>query len=295
MSNIIFPEGVTWTQRYMTGGDILTSGDSVPIAGNLYYSAKNQIIKVGFDTSKTTIMSSMFQNCTDLLDLLLFDTSGATNMYNMFVGCNSLTTIPKLDTSNVTTMNYMLQNCTKLTSIPLLDTSKVTSMNYMFSGCNSLTTIPKLDTSNVTNMTSMFQSCRALTTIPQLDTSNVTNMSSMFYDCSKLTSIPLLDCGKISAGSYINLFSSNTMTYLTDLGGFKDLGKVSSFNKPSYFLKVCPNLTKESVLNVLNNLYDRKTAGYSVVTLPFHTNSLALLSDDEKAIATNKGWTLATS
>jgi hypothetical protein len=84
------------------------------------------------------------------------------------------------------------------------------------------------------------------------------------------------------------------MNNLTYLGGFEELGKVSGFSKPSYFIKYCPNLTKESVMNVINNLYDRNTAGYSVVTLPFNTKSLALLSDEEKAIATNKGWTLTT-
>jgi hypothetical protein len=120
-------------------------------------------------------------------------------------------------------------------------------------------------------------------------------MNTMFYTCNALTSLPKLYCGKISLGRGINIFSSSGPSLLTDLGGFEDLGKVSSFDKPTYFLKYCPNLTKESVMNVIDNLYDRKTAGYSVVTLPFHTNSLNLLSDEEKAIATNKGWTLATS
>lgn len=222
MSNIIFPEGVTWTQRYVTGGDFLTSGDSITKVGNLYHDADNQVIKIGFDTSNTTSINSMFSYCDELLYIVPFDTSEVVSMNNTFVNCSKLTTIPQLDTSNVTTMN------------------------------------------------------------------------NMFYSAG-IRKLPLLDCSKISSGSYIELFASTTMTYLTDLGGFKDLGMVKGFNKPSYFLKYCPNLTKESILNVLNNLYDRKTAGYSVVTLPFHANALALLTDEEKAIATNKGWTLATS
>lgn len=223
MSNIIFPEGVTWTQRHMTGGDLLTSSDSVTVVGNLYRYAPNTIIKVGFDTSNITDMNNMFQYCTSVVKVTDFDTSNAT------------------------------------------------SMSYMFNGCSVLKSVPNLDTSKVTNMTNMFEGC------------------------SQLKALPLFDCGNITSG-YINIFGSSSSTGdITDLGGFKDLGKVSSFSKPTYFLKYCSKLTKESVLNVLNNLYDRAAAGYSVVTLPFHANALALLSDEEKAIATNKGWTLATS
>jgi hypothetical protein len=43
----------------------------------------------------------------------------------------------------------------------------------------------------------------------------------------------------------------------------------------------------------LNGLYDRKTAGYSVLGLQLGSTHLAKLTDEEKAIATNKGWTLS--
>jgi hypothetical protein len=46
-------------------------------------------------------------------------------------------------------------------------------------------------------------------------------------------------------------------------------------------------------MNVINNLYDRATAGLSVLTLKLHANHLAMLTDDEKAIATNKGWIIS--
>ena len=247
------------------------------------------------DTSKVTDMGAMFWHCLELTSIPQLDTSNVTDMSTMFNYCFELTSIPQLDTSNVTDMSRMFSDCSKLTTVPQLDTSKVTNMSYMFYSCKALSSIPQLDTSKVTDMSYMFYYCSKLTSIPQLDTSKVTNMSDMLYGCSKLTTVPKLYCGKISSGSYIDIFYNNTMSNVTDLGGFEDLGKVSGFSKPSYFLKNCPNLTKESVMNVINNLYDRKTARYSVVTLPFNTKSLALLSDEEKAIATNKGWTLATS
>ena len=202
-------------------------------------------------------------------------------------------------TNGCINMSYLCIYQNKLTNVDNIanwNTSSVLDMSNMFYSCANLTSVPLFDTSNVTTMSNMFFSCSNITTIPQFDTSNVTDMSSMFQGCSKLTTIPLLDCSNIGpANTAMNIFSSTTMSNLTDLGGFKDLGKVSGFTAPSYFLKNCPNLTKESVLNVINNLYDRASDGYSVVKLLFNSSSLALLSDEEKAIATNKGWTLATS
>ena len=265
------------------------------------------------NTSNVTIMTSMFNNCSNLTSIPQLDTSNVTNMSNMFYNCTNLTSIPLLNTSNVTTMDYMFYNCTKLTSIPLLDTSNVTNMLYMFYNCNSLTTIPLLDTSNVTTMNSMFHSCTKLTSIPlldtsnvtnmlymfngctnltsipQLDTSNVTTMNSMFYRCTNLTSIPLLNTSNVTDMSTFMGFSD--INTLTDLGGFKDL-KINWSD--GYGLPKMPNLTKQSVLNVINNLYNFRENGDSTTTrtIKFHKNSLALLTDDEKAIATNKGWTL---
>ena len=145
------------------------------------------------NTSNVTNMESMFFECRSLTTIPLLDTSIVTNMYQMFRHCGSLTTIPLLDTSNVTTMTYMFADCNSLTTIPQLNTSNVTSMKNMFSDCDSLTTIPQLDTSNVTDMYQMFFQCFALTTIPQLDTSKVTTTSSMFSYCQSLATIPLLD------------------------------------------------------------------------------------------------------
>ena len=202
-------------------------------------------------------------------------------MKYMFYGCNKLTSIPLLDTSKVLIISGMFNSCSSLTSIPALNTSNVTDMDDMFYGCNKLTSIPQLDTSKVTNMSSMFNSCMALTSIPLLDTSNVTNMSQMFNSCMALTSIPLLDTTNVTNMNY--LFGFSTLDKLTDLGGFKNL----SISITSYFLERCPNLTVESLMNVINNL-----ATVSGKSLSFGSTNLNKLTAEQIAIATNKGWTL---
>ena len=73
------------------------------------------------DTSKMTIMSGLFINCSSLqtLDVSNWDTSNVTSMNNMFYGCSSLQTldVSGWDTSNVTNINSMFYSCKKLTTL----------------------------------------------------------------------------------------------------------------------------------------------------------------------------------
>ena len=243
------------------------------------------------DTSKVTDMSYMFDSCSKLTSIPQLDTSKVTNMNSMFAGCSSLTTIPQLDTSKVTNMNSMFSTCTSLTTIPLLDTSKATNMSSMFQYCSSLTTVPHLDTSNVNFTNSMFDRCSKLTSIPQLDTSKAIEMTYMFNACYSLTTVPLLDCSNVKRVDSMFQGASN----INYLGGFKDLGKqtnVSGLNS-YHFLYAISNLTYESIMNVINNLYDRASAGMSILTITLNSTTMGLLSDEDKAIATNKGWILS--
>ena len=79
------------------------------------------------------------------------------------------------------------------------------------------------------------------------------------------------------------LFGFSTMDKLTDLGGFKNL----SISVTAYFLDNCPNLTVESLMNVINNL-----ATVSGQTLKFGSTNLNKLTAEQIAVATAKGWTL---
>ena len=240
-----------------------------------------------------------FQSYRGLLAIPLLDTSKVTNMKNMFSNCYSLTTIPQLDTSKVTNMYNMFYSCYSLTTIPLLDTSKVTDMENMFRSCYSLTKIPLLDTSNVTNMNSMFNDCHSLKTIPQLDTSKVTNMYVMFYGCYSLKTIPLLDTSKVTntGAMFFRCYS------LSNLGGFLNLGKdyliSQSANYDNYELDLsyANVLTEQSIINVLNNLYDIKTKGCQSQKVVLGRNNLAKLTSEEgqQALSNSqaKGWSIS--
>ena len=262
INNFNFPVGVEWSLNYTSGPDFFSDDFKFSTAEKLFYYYSGSVVKY-------------------------LDISNATSARNMFYNCINLISIPQLDTSNVNDMYNMFYGCRNLLSIPQLDTSKVRDMTYMFYGCTKLTTIPQLDTSNVTNISGIFNDCTDLTTIPQLDTSNVTNISYIFQGCQYLRSIPLLDCSKVtSAYDILNPSYYGDQVHLTYMGGFKNI-------KVNFDIRKAPNLTVQSLMNVINNLYDFRANGESTTrTLQLGTTNLNKLTEEQKAVATNKGWSL---
>ena len=228
------------------------------------------------DTSNVTSMSFMFKSCENLTTIPLLDTSNVTSMQDMFDGCSKLASIPQLNTSKVTTMSSMFAFCKSLTTIPLLDTSNVTNFGSFLYSCASLTSIPQLNTSKATSMSSMFQGCKQLTTIPQLDTSKVTNMYYTFQLCTSLTTIPPLDVSKVTNTYYM-------------FGGCTSLKSILMHGmKVSFDIHASTQFEESDLVTILNNL----ATVTSTQTLTMGPTNLAKLTDEEKAIATNKGWTL---
>lgn len=220
------------------------------------------------------------------------NTGDVINMAGMFGNCENLKTIPLLDTRNVTNMAGMFSFCSNLKTIPKINTAKVTDMSTMFDVCKNLEEIPLLDTSNVTNMHEMFGNCELLRTIPELNTVSVSSMPSMFINCSSIKDIPLLEAGSVT--NVWQIFDGCEL--LENLGGLKNLGQAYSTTMTandgwySLVLSKCPLLTHDSLMNVINNLYDIKSKGVKPQTLQLGDTNKAKLTAEEIAIATNKGW-----
>ena len=246
--------------------------------------------KISGILSKCAKLENVELNTSDaLVELSKYEDGSASPFYD----CKALKNVKISNTSNVTCFGGLFYNCSNLVDAPMLDTSNVTTMKRMFYNCTYLKSVPAYDTSKVTDMSNMFYSCSSLTTVPAFDTSKVTNMEYFINYCQQLTSLPQLDFSSVNNMTYFVGYSNNTS--LTDLGGFINLGAQSTLTgiNTSYAFNKLPNLTHDSLMNVINNLYDRATAGLSILTLKLHANHLAMLTDDEKAIATNKGWTIS--
>lgn len=187
------------------------------------------------------------------------------------------------------------------TEAPYFDTSEYTDMSRMFSNCRSLTNVPLLNTTNVTNMSYMFENAHALSVVPQFDTTNVTNMSCMFRRVEYIGDgtgvpieiIPLMDCGNVE---FFEIFGSNSYGFVgvRYIEGFKDLGKsiTQDYNAAASYKNVSferAYLNRESVVNIINNLYDIASQN-KTLTLQLNSYTLSFLSAEDIAIATTKGW-----
>ena len=261
-----------------------------------YYGGIRKYIKEipMLNTETLDTMYEFFAGCTNLTNIPNINTSKVTNMRMIFSGCVKIKTIPMLNTEKVTNMQGMFTECTSLIEIPELYTNNVVDMSSMFSYCKNLKTIPTMNTNKVTTMSMMFYNS-GITTIPELNTSNVTSVYNMFYSCSGLITIPKLNFEKVNNVSGFLDGASNVI----NIGGFENLGKAYLTNKSANYtnyglvLTNCSKLTHDSLMNIINNLYDIKTKGCKEQRLQLGSKNLAKLTDEEKQIAINKGWNVS--
>ena len=265
-----------------------------------------------------TNYNSLFKYCRNLRRISLFDTSKATSMNSMFYECRNLTDVPLIDMSSVKSASSMFYNCLKLQTIPFFNVLNITDMGSMFSGCSSLQTIPLLNTSKVTSFSQTFSACSSLKNIPLLDTQSATSMSYIFYECSQLEEIPALDtskckslisafqsCSNLKKIEELNLQSANSIMNmvsncdnLIQVGGFKDLGKgydvgtAENTISNALVMNKSINLTHDSLMNIINNLYDIASLGIKPQQLIIGAINVGKLSAEEIQICTEKGWSV---
>lgn len=179
------------------------------------------------------------------------------NGYELFNGNTEMTELPTyLDFREFTSMYKMCYECTALQSVGQLETANVTNMMWAFYGCSSLVSIDGLVTSGITSASEMFHGCSSLVTISYpLDFSSVTSkIDTTFTSCRALVNVSF--SGTISVDIYMN---------------------------------GCSKLSVTSLLSLLNALED----GVSSRICKIGSTNLAKLTDEQKAIATDKGWTLS--
>ena len=220
-----------------------------------------------WDTSNITLMSFAFASMPNLesMDCADWDVSHVTDFYAMFDSSSNLKNIDvsKWNTSSATNMAWMFTNtsCTTL-DVSNFDTSNVTEMQYMFSGSKSLT---RLDVSN-------------------FDTSSVLDFRRVFsywvHVCEELniSGLNLTKVNKID-----NTFIDTNFKVIRSDGL-----QLPNIDMSTIGLHSSTELTVDSIVGLLNAL-PQSDKGYS---FQIGEVNIAKLSDEQKAIATDKGWTL---
>ena len=220
-----------------------------------------------WDTSNVTSIRSAFATMSNIesIECADWDVSKVTDFFAMSDDSNNLKTIDvsKWNTSSATNMAFMFSgNSLKTLDVSNFNTSKVTTMNLMFSDCHSLS---KLDISN-------------------FDTSNVLNFSGVFYRWNNV-------CEELNI-SGLNLTKCTSMESTFKSSNFKvircDGLRLPNIDMSTIGLDTSTELTVDSIVGLLNAL-PQSDKGYS---FQIGSGNIAKLSDEQKAIATNKGWTL---
>lgn len=220
-----------------------------------------------WDTSNITSLAFAFASMANLesVDFADWDVSKVTIFYAMFDACVKIENIDvsKWDTSSAIDMAWMFnRNNLKSLDVSNFDTSKVTTMYTMFSSSKSLT---RLDISN-------------------FDTSNVLDFGSVFSYWGHV-------CEELNI-SGLNLTKCTSMELTFKGSNFKvircDGLRLPNIDMSNIGLESSTALTVDSIVGLLNAL-PQSDKGYS---FQIGSGNIAKLSDEQKAIATNKGWTL---
>ncbi len=191
------------------------------------------------------------------------------------------------------------------TGVDIYDYFSNTQNDYTYSsGRLLLQYIKKIPTLNIGNRTSLYDAFAQmynLLSIEEIDTSNITNMYGAFRECENLITIPALNAEKVTNIDGVLSYTNS----LTNVGGFINLGMAYDTSKEAnysnytlqlgrlYMDSYSKNLTHESLMNIINNLYDIKTKGCNAQKLILGTTNINKLTSEEIAIATEKGWTVS--
>lgn len=295
------------------GDAIVRKGGSVSGTIDTY---ANSIMALG-DVSFRTAIDIVNKSDAKNVDLTMISPKNETSLSNLFKKNTNLTHInaSNWDTSNITSLSFAFSDMPNLESVDFAewDVSKVTTFYALFDASYKVNTIDvsKWNTSSATDMGWMFNgnNLKSLD-VSNFNTSKVTNMYAIFNRCYSLTQ---LDVSNFDTSNLLNFGAafarwSNTCEELNISG--LNLTKVTNITN-AFINTNCkvircdglrlPNIdmsniglnsstaiTVDSIVGLLNAL-PQSDKGYS---FQIGSDNIAKLSNEQKAIATDKGWTL---
>lgn len=288
------------------------NGSHLVYADVSHFDASKFMFNPAHDGYKKQINNTFLASKIEKLDCRGMNVSGLQSINQIFKGCSELREIDirGLDISECRTFSDtnknsqtkgLFTNCVKLQIIyglSGLDTRNIEDMGCMFSGCSAITSIDvsNFDTSKVTNMGGMFEFTDSLQSL------NISN-----FDTRKVIMIKGT-YGFISSSSLLTLdMSGDNFTFenVTSFGRFiANTPKLKTLKLGKNFFKMHESITSLSLsypywtdssvkLSLVTNLYDRRANGLPDLTLTLHANTKKVLSEDDMAAMTAKGYIIA--
>lgn len=187
------------------------------------------------------------------------------------------------DTSNAKKVDHMFYKNGMLHELPNFNFLKVTDASSFAAQCENLIKVGNLQIGG--KLQSAFSGCKKLVTVSSIDLIGETDISYIFSNCTSLTNLTINTInGTITKANYP--FSSCTSLTNLIINGTIDVNNLN--------ITDCKLLSHESLMSVIHALVDKTsdTSG-TVWTIKLGSTNLAKLTDDEKLIIENKGWTYA--
>lgn len=307
--DVTVPEGVTSLYRYIFSDDVNVSSVSLPESLTKFehycFSGCTGLTKIDIPSNVTAISEYCFNGCSGLTKVTL--STGTKNIGTYaFQNCKNLTNISIPDDTSYSIGNftfcnsgitndcaknivshansigsYIFRYCLSLTNVEVSVFS-----DYMFQQCTNLITA-KSTQATTNSGSSVFYSCTNLTTVSLAD--GITNIGTqLFYGCKSLKTVYLPS--SITSASENSLTVTSSLYVFYNCTALEDVQLGTDWNM-SLRLNVSDNITADSMIAMFNSLKD--LTGDTAKTLTLGSTNLAKLTDEQKAIATNKNWTLA--
>lgn len=278
----------------------------------------SKLTKVIAPNFTPTNCTNMFSNCTLLTEIIGADTwnmSNCTSTSSMFKNCSSLTELVGLETwdmSNCTNINSMFNSSgitntdfmstwdlSKATASSVVDSTPVTNIDGLLSRTSNTWSTVDGSFADLPNLTGTVD----LTTLYK----KVSEWTNVVQACPNVTEVIAPIKGSVYYSFHQGNNSLNTVKIINETP--KELA-IGDYFLPSWKVKNLTfenttitnmtnntridqsSLTVDSLLSLFNALKDYSIEG-GTYTCTIGSTNLAKLTDEQKAIATNKGWTLA--
>ena len=208
----------------------------------------------------------------------LIDTSECTTFYRSFYNNKAIKTLNanNWDVSNITSFQSMFQDCKNIESIDCKD----------------------WDISNASTLYAIFWYCAKLKHIDvsNWDTRNVNNINAVFRGCSSLQKLDLTrwDVSNVISTEGFGIFNQSAIISIIGDYTIDDVlqNNISCLNglKVNFDIGM-PGFNRASVRAIINGLAD--LTGSDTQTLIIGDSLIAILTEEDIAIATAKNWTIA--
>lgn len=270
----------------------------------------NEIDLTGTNFSKVKNFNNMFRNSgikkikgleslrTDSAEKL--DSGENDSTTGMLGSCKNLTndsfgSLAAWNTSKMTHIS-LFKGCLNITETKGMedwDVSSVTSLQTFAIACGlKKVSLTKWNTANVQTIVGMLSLSNSLTDVDLSgwNVSNVTDMRDFLGTCSRLKNVNFLGWNLCKVKDMQSIFSWNRTIETLKLGA-------EFFSSPfatTVDFSRLEKWTNDSVhLSLVDNLFDRRANGLPDFTLALHANTKKVLSEDDIAAMTAKGYIIA--